>query len=285
MTRLLLLLVGLGALTGNSAFAQRPVDTLTDKPFDKLSDQSLSDWGQAARRINAAKWQQGETPHFIIHYFKSGQRVATRCEEFYAEIREFFGNRPDLRAGKKSHVFAFHDAADWQRFVPVTGLRNIAGVTRDHEFFYLATKPGGGFDYDGKVQAHEMTHLVFNRFFAGRIPLWINEGVAEYFGQRKTSTTAEFRRIMSHAPDYPLNRLFNATQYPATPGETRSFYAEASIVVDFLSYTADRKPLLPQFVDALSRGQSLADALALYGYKSMDEFEAAYSRFRKTRYK
>lgn len=268
-----------------TAFGQRPVDTLTDKPFDKLSDQSLSDWGQAARRINTDKWQQGETPHFIIHYFKSGQRVATRCEEFYAEIREFFGNRPDLRAGKKSHVFAFHDAADWERFVPVTGMRNIAGVTRQHEFFYLATKPGGGFDYDGKVQAHEMTHLVFNRFFEGRIPLWLNEGVAEYFGQRKTSTTTEFRRYMSQAVDYPLDRLFAATQYPANPAETRSFYAEAAIVVDFLSYTADRKPLLPKFVDALSQGKSLADALALYGYKNLAEFEAAYGRFRKTRYK
>jgi len=135
------------------------------------------------------------------------------------------------------------------------------------------------------VQAHEMTHLVFNRFFEGRIPLWLNEGVAEYFGQRKTSTTSEFRRAMSLAADYPLDRLFAATQYPAVPGEVSSFYAEAAIVVDFLSYTADRKPLLPKFVDALSQGQSLPDALRLYGYQNQTDFVAAYDRFRKTRYK
>ncbi|MBM3858079.1 MAG: hypothetical protein FJ395_00340 [Verrucomicrobia bacterium] len=41
--------------------------------------------------------------------------IARRCEKFYAEIREFFVNRKDRMEGRKLHVFAFLDPADFQK--------------------------------------------------------------------------------------------------------------------------------------------------------------------------
>ena len=77
----------------------------------------------------------------------------------------------------------------------------------------------------------------------------------------------------------------SAIRYPATPDEIRAFYAESAIVVDFLTYTADRKPLLPKFVEALTTGQSLEKALNVYGFADIEAFKSAYAKFRKTRYK
>ncbi|MCX7915603.1 MAG: hypothetical protein N3A53_04790 [Verrucomicrobiae bacterium] len=260
------------------------IEEWVEKPFAQLSHRELSDWGRAALAIRPEKWRHGETQHFIIHFFRNGSAIARRCEESYVEIREFFGNPPDRLGARKSHVFAFHEAADWNQFKPVTGLSNVAGVTREHEFFYLATTATGHYDWEGKVQAHEMTHLVFNRFLKGAIPLWLNEGIAEYFGQRKTSTTAEFRRRLSQATPYPLAMLFEATRYPNSVQEVQSFYAEAAIVVDFLTHSTERRALLPKFVDVLERGQPLAEAWRIYGYAGQEAFEKAYERFRKTRY-
>jgi len=256
-------------------------DTLQEKEFDQLSSRQISDWGRLALQINPDDWRHGETKHFVIHYQKRGQKVATRCESFYEQIRGFFGNRADLKGDEKSHVFAFHEFGDWRQFTAAVHLGGFAGLTRDDEFFYAAADYGGHFEHQGRVQAHEMTHLVFNRFFRGQLPLWLNEGVAEYFGQRETSSTTEFRRLMGMAPEFDLDQLFAAGRYPDDPAGLRAFYAEAAIVVDFLSHTQDRQALLPKFVEQMTKQHDLAAALRLYEYPDLEAFRAAYARYRR----
>jgi len=252
-----------------------------EKPFDKLSDKQITDWGQTALACNTAKWKHGETEHFVIRFFSSGDMIARRCEKFYGEIREFFGNRKDLMEGHKSHVFAFYDPADWKRFKKQVELSdNTAGVARKHEFFYMPLNMDKQFDQFGQTQAHEMTHLVFNRIFVGRLPLWLNEGVAEYFGRKKTTDVNTFRRSVGAAEPFGLDELFKAAKYPKDEKAVHSFYAEAAIVVDFLTQTADRRALLPKFIDQMIAHKDVDAALKLYGYKSRDDFQKAYDRHR-----
>src|SRR5712671_7378983 len=203
------LLLALLILVAARVAAIEPMIVFKDKPFDQLSDKEISDdWGKLALSIKSTKkWQHGETDHFVIHYFRSGDRVARRSEEFYGEIKEFFGNRPDLLKGHKSHLFAFAEQQDWTAFKKAIEQPWIGGITRGNEFFYQATGDSGQFDSKARVQAHEMTHLVFNRFFKGHPPLWLNEGIAEYFGQRKTSSLIEFRRLMGRTPKFDLEAL------------------------------------------------------------------------------
>ena len=254
---------------------------IDEKPFDKLSDKKVSDWGEKALAINTAKWHHGETEHFVIHFFRSGDMIARRSEKFYADIREFFGNRTDKMESRKSHIFAFYETDDWARFKKeVDQKKHVAGVTRGHEFFYMPVNDEKQFDYHGHVQAHEMTHLVFNRFFTGRPPLWLNEGVAEYFGRKKTSDTATFRRTVGSAEPFGLDKLFKSDDYPKDEKAVHSFYSEATIVVDFLTQTADRRALLPKFIDAMIANDDVDAALKLYGYKSRDDFQKAYDRYR-----
>ncbi len=253
-------------------------------PWNQLSNQSVTDWGRHALGTKAERWKHGETTHFVIHCFQDGDKIARRSELFYGEIRDFFGNRRDLLGGRKSHIFAFNDVADWNKFMRTYTLGglppNTIGITRGNEFFYLSTGEHGQFDPKGKVQAHEMTHLVFNRFFRALPPLWLNEGIAEYFGQRKTTTLADFRREMGRRPKFSLNRLFSTDSYPRNPKEIEAFYAEAAIVVDFLTMTEDRRRLLPRFVDIMIDENDLAKAVRLYGYQTMIEFESDYNRYR-----
>ena len=272
--------VGLGLAGTGLIWAGPAEDSFKEKKLDDLSSTEMSDWGELAVGIKHPKWQHGETEHFIIHFFRNGERIARRSELFYSEIKEFFGNRPDLLAGKKSQVFAFNDAADWKQFAGKIKEEWAGGVTRGDEFFYLSASEKGRFDDQGKVQAHEMTHLIFNRFYRGHPPLWLNEGIAEYFGQRKTSTLTQFRQQMSQTPPYHLGRLFQAEQYPGLD-QIPAFYAEAAIVVDFLTRTAERTAKLPKFVDAMTANNDVAAAVQIYGYKDFAEFEAAYKNYRR----
>jgi hypothetical protein len=125
-----------------------------------------------------------------------------------------------------------------------------------------------------------MTHLVVNRFFDKQLPLWLNEGVAEYFGLKKTSDNGSFHRHVSQWPAFGVDRLFETKQYPANMKEMHSFYAEAAIVVDFLTKTSDRRALLPKFIETMIENDDVDTALKIYGYKSRDDFKKAYARHR-----
>jgi hypothetical protein len=258
-------------------------EEFAERDWAQLSNKDVSEWGRAALELNLAmhkKWKHGETEHFIIHFTRNGAKIAARSEKFYAKIRAFFGNPPDLKDGLKSHIFAVHDRSDWERFISARMPRAAIGVTRGDEFFYLATGDEGQFDAQGRVQAHEMTHLVFNRLYRGRVPLWLNEGIAEYFGKKETMSTAEFRQAMGTAVQYDLDKLFDSSTYPRTAEDMHSFYSEAAIVVDFLTRN-ERETFLPKFVERTMAGDDLDTALKVFGFKDEADFRAAYKQYRR----
>jgi hypothetical protein len=159
-------------------------------------------------------------------------------------------------------------------------METAAGVARGNEFFYMPLNSDKQFDSFGHVQAHEMTHLVFNRFFTGRVPTWLNEGVAEYFGVKRTSDLTAFRSHVSRAKPMDLYTLFTAEKYPEKEADIHSFYAEAAIVVDFLTQTSERRALLPKFIDAMIAKNDVDAALKIYGFQTRADFQKAYDRHR-----
>jgi len=167
-------ILALGLVGSGLIWAGSSEDFFKEKKLDDFSSAAMSDWGDLALGIQHLKWKHGETEHFIIHFFRNGERIARRSEIFYGEIKAFFGNRPDLLAGQKSQVFACNDAPDWKHFTGKIQQDWAGRVTRGDGFFDLATNEKGQFDNRGKVQAHEMTHLIFNRFFREQPPLWLN---------------------------------------------------------------------------------------------------------------
>ena len=111
--------------------------------------------------------------------------------------------------------------------------------------------------------------------------MWLNEGIAEYFGQRKTSTISEFRQRMGQTEPYDLGKLMAADAYPQDPKEIQAFYAESAIIVDFLTRTNERRLLLPKFVEMMMNGGDIVEGLRIYGYKDWADFEKDYKKYRK----
>ncbi|MCG3150211.1 MAG: hypothetical protein PCFJNLEI_03691 [Verrucomicrobiae bacterium] len=241
----------------------------------------MSEWGTVALGLSPEKWKHAETEHFIVHFVRNGEKVGRFAEEQYREVREFLGDRPDLLKGRKSQVFAFFEPEDWRKFAARVQVPWAAGITRGDEFFYLAVTETKRSEAKDRTLAHEMTHLVFNRFYRGRLPLWLNEGIAEYFGQRKTSTISQFRQRMGQTEPYHLGKLLAAEKYPERPEEIQAFYAEAAIIVDFLTRTSERRQLLPKFVERVMDGRDVVEGMRLYGYQDWADFEKDYRKYRR----
>jgi len=273
-----------------NAFGQGAATGFVEKPLDKLAERKMSDWGETALGVHT-RWRHGESAHFIIHFTRDGEKVASRCEGFYDDIWKFYGQRKDLLAGKKSHVFAFAERADWDGFKAKLKMgREFTGVTRGSEFFYLSTTPDGQFDTKGRTQAHEMAHLVLNRFFTGQLPLWCNEGLAEYFGLRKTLDRDAFRRVLSGTRPVDLLELVARKSYPEDATALREFYVESALFVEFLVQTGetrpglselDRRGLMAGLVADLIAGQPVDVALRRFGFKDLDDAKKTYVPYRK----
>ncbi|MEA3186584.1 MAG: Peptidase superfamily, partial [Chthoniobacter sp.] len=114
---------------------------------------------------------------------------------------------------------------------------------------------------------HETAHLVVHRFFGSGVPLWLDEGYAEY---ASTRGYAAFMRARSYAAkpvseelapaDYvPLKTLTELSTYPTNIKQVTPFYVESEKLVRFLSATNKQQFLA--FFDALAKGNKTESAL------------------------
>ncbi|MCM8791987.1 MAG: hypothetical protein NC826_02410 [Candidatus Omnitrophica bacterium] len=137
----------------------------------------------------AQQWQELKGEHFIVYYTKDerfARQVLDKAEIYYREIAS------DLGYPRYSEFWL------WDKRVKIY-------IYPDKELFLKATgQPSwseGMADYGAKkiisynlsqvflesILAHEMAHLIFRDFvgFKGEIPLWLDEGVAQWAERAK----------------------------------------------------------------------------------------------------
>lgn len=162
----------------------------------------ISSYGQ----VLAGDWQELKGEHFIVYYKQSDEfarNVLNKAEDCYRFSAQ------DLGYSRVSDFWT------WNKRVKIY-------IYNDHESFLTATsQPSwsqGSADYTNKMISsyawsdgflesllpHEITHLVFRDFvgFKGEVPLWLDEGVAQWEEQPKRKA---LRRV---AKDYLANKRF-----------------------------------------------------------------------------
>lgn len=134
------------------------------------------------------------------------------------------------------------------------------------------------------VLGHEMTHLVLNRLVRGAIPVWLNEGLAEWYGEFayaafngiKKSKRGQFQGLRS---TYPVKDLLAATDYPSDRRAIHEFYQTSKHLVGYMQLEQPAERFAP-FLLAVARGDAQEAALnEHYGLT----VEALVDRFQKFR--
>ena len=249
-----------------SAAAQEGAVPFTEVPFERLSDRQITPFAQAALSIRAAEWKHAETANFVYHYFHSfiAAPVAAEAESFYRMIARDL-EKDTSQWERKCHIFIFEEDADWARFQQAGGLDPwTGGVHRGGELF-LQRNPAHR--WKGNTLAHEVAHLVVHRFFGPGVPLWLNEGYAEYAASRVHAAFQRARGYLSRprsaaidpAAFLPLSTLTTQSSYPADPLQVGTFYDESERLVRFLS-AADKRGF-GLFFEAMSKGNRFETAL------------------------
>jgi hypothetical protein len=235
------------------------IGALPEIPFEKLSDRMLTALGKKALQVRPEGWKHGETEHFVYHFFDrpTASSVSVEAEFHYRVIAAELG-RDTSTWERKCHLFLFDDANDWKAFQKFGGLDPWTGGIHGEGALFVLRNPGP--KADNTTLPHEITHLVLYRFFGQGIPLWLNEGFAEYAATRCRAAfyrargySARPRAVPVKAGLYiPVSDLTTATGYPSEEDHVAAFYDESQKLVRFLS-AADRKGFVA-FLDAMGKG-------------------------------
>ena len=250
----------------------------------QVDQKALTERGRRILNQSDIDWKHAQTEHFVIHYEQAifARKVARMAEFFYTYIAQDLQGVRDQVDGR-SHLFIFRSEKRWKEFAETVG--NVPDWTFSQvEGTVMFLQQAENTSSSGDVLAHETTHLVMNRFFQERGPLWLNEGLAEYYGQFaysaykgvKKSKRAQFSRL---ANPYDLNELLHAQLYPQSPARVRAFYATAKYFVAFLLLDHPPTAFRP-FVDELMSGADVTSALSKYYHlKSMDDVQKQFNEF------
>ena len=211
-------------------------------------------------------------------------KVARLGEQFYEAISADLPNLADRVSPARSHVFIFRDPRDWQRIVAGTpGMESwTASFVRGQALYLQET--GTAIADKMETLAHEMTHLVFNRFLPVRLPLWLNEGLAEYYGEfayraakgMGQSQGNAFRPLRQWTP---LAELLAATAYPVDPQDVGRFYATGKYLVGYLLLKQPRENWDRFFARVLAGEPAVPALLDTYGWADVAAAEKAFAQF------
>ena len=235
---------------------------------------------------SAFQWNWLETEHVVVFYHKRmfADRVARLAEQFYEVISTDLPNLPDRVSPRKSPIFIFRDAGEWEiALAQYPGVEPWAVSFVSGNTMYLQER-GASTSDKMSLLAHEMTHLVMNRFVTTRLPLWLNEGLAEYYGEfafRRARGMGQGRRgaFPPLRNAMPLEELFNAKAYPASAGAVSLFYTTSKYMAGFLLVRLPRDKWDVFFQRVLDGGDAVSSLLDTYGWASIDDCEREFAKF------
>ena len=250
-------------------------------PRDTLLPADLS-WLDASGHA----WHHLRTTHFVIHYEKKifAAKVARLAESFYDYISaDLPPDLPDRLGERLSHIFVFADARDWPAVLAGTpGLTPLTVSFVRNQAMYLQEWGDNSSD-KMSVLAHEMTHLVINRFLKKPIPLWLNEGLAEYYGefayravrgmgQSKSSAFPATKNLL------PLQTLLALTTYPPDT-VVLTYYRTAKYLVGFLRLKHAPACWNAYFTAVATGSPSTPALLSAFPYPDLPTLETAFQKF------
>jgi hypothetical protein len=251
------------------AKAQPPATTpglnaLPEVEFSRLSQQDPNPLGAKALAINPQQWKHGETEHFVYHFVDSFVVTPISVEaEFNYRVVTKELQREAPAGNTKSHLYVFQKPEDWKQFQSAGKLEPWTGGIQSQGSLFIVRNPA--YKFSDNSLGHEIAHLVLHRFYPDGIPLWLNEGFAQYVSKGARASYYRARNYNSKARSqtieseklFPLATLTTMSYPPSDQVET--FYDESEKLVRFL--VAANKASFVSFLDAMGRHQPFETAL------------------------
>lgn len=234
-----------------------------------------------AHTVKAQEWQEIKSEHFIV-YFQGGEQFAKdvlrQSETYYRKIASELGYQRYSGFWTWDNRVKIYIHPDRPSFLAATNQpkwsQGVANYTKKEISSYAWSE--GFLD---ALLPHEMTHLIFRDYvgFKGEVPLWLDEGVAQWMEPRKREAV---KRVIKQLSDQgkllSLNQMMTLDIRQSNDSElVRIYYIQAVSLVSFLvtKYSAAR---FTNFCRQLRDGKSIVKSLTFaypVSIRSIEEFQ------------
>ncbi len=239
--------------------------------------------------LAAEEWKELKSEHFIVYYLDDenfAQDVSQWSEKYYSKIASDLGYaRYDnfWTWDKRAKIYIYHSREEY--------IRNTGAKEWSYGFANYYRKEIVSYSHSTKfidtLLPHEMAHLIFRDFvgFKSEVPIWLDEGVAQWEEADKRKAAAELvRAFAANGETIPLILLTRMDISQETNESiARKFYAEAVTLVGFMieKYGESKFTL---FCQQLRDGATIDGALSFTypdSIKDMGELEKEWMEYYK----
>jgi hypothetical protein len=254
----------------------RDVDKGMQERRFSLKDDNVARSPIAKKLLTKGNWFSRESEHFYIFYrdLIHAKIVGDKAEYYFEKIIYDLGYEKDLKWDKKCHVFIVESVDKWKDFLKNIGFNAdlIGGFVPNYgqkEMFLCAISEG----YLALTFVHELTHLIF-KDVAGKnvIPLWLNEGLANYEASLTSISDEVLRKNMQQGTHILLGDLLRIASYPEGKETRELFYAQSEKLVEFLITQYGRQKFR-KFCDLILRDKSFKDTISIVYNKEFKDIE------------
>jgi hypothetical protein len=239
-----------------------------------------------------------ETDHYILYtdLDEEGVREARLRLNLMVQL---YQSKTEEFAGKLRGKLPFYLFTDRAEYVRVTGMPNSAGVymRRGDDSRLMAYINPQNFASGWSTVQHEGFHQFVDQVIGGEIPLWANEGMAEYFeevifaGDRFVEGVVHWgrlrrlKRAIENRDYFPFEEFIQRTgkdwHQAMGHGQARGTqYLQAWSMVHFLAVSQNGKYQreFGRFIKAVAGGQPVEDAWGR-SFRNTDRLEREWAQY------
>ncbi len=246
-------------------------------------------FGKNKYETHQYNWKVSETPHFKVYYYDGEKFLSTFAlsilEETYGEYTDLFGFKPQ----EKIPVIIYASYKDFQETNVIPGIieEGVGGFTEILKNRVVVPFSGSYRDFR-HVLRHELVHvfqymMIKNNYknflytsILNTIPLWVMEGMAEYFSLGwDTESESYIRDITIQDKLLPIKELNYYGGYIV--------YKEGQLIYRFIAEKYGKKACTEFFGTLIYTGNFRKAIEKTFGME-LEEFNKSFLRYVRTRY-
>jgi tetratricopeptide (TPR) repeat protein len=218
--------------------------------------------------------------------------VANRMEQFRSVFALLFPNLP-MKSPVPNTIIVFKSDGAFKPFKPNPNFAGYFQPGQDVNYIALTSEHSSE-DQPFRVIFHEFEHVLVNNAMGDTVPLWFNEGLAEYYStfdikddNRRVilgDLIANHVLFLRDTKFLPLRTLFavdHKSPYYNEGNKMNIFYAESWMLMHYLLQGDSQKhrPQLAKFVDQLRAGAKIEDAFQQAFQSSIESLEKDFKSY------
>ena len=180
---------------------------------------------------SAGTMKEYQTKYYVIYsdndeptVKEATARVTAMAQEYYERTKDFSG-----KIRKRLPFYMYSNEAEYKAAGGIG-----AGLFAGNKL--LACVPNGGGGYGWHIIQHEGFHQFVDQVMGGRVPAWVNEGLAEYFGEGLWTGDAFVTGVIAPSRLGRVKGLMKANQMKPFEQMFALSYGEWSANLDMKNY-------------------------------------------------